>query len=40
MAISRVVSEMFNVEKYRGQGSIKVIESGVVPIERLGMVSY
>jgi len=36
MALSGVVSEIFNVEKYRdleihpGQGSIKVIESGTV----------
>ena len=35
MSLSRVVSEMFNVEKYRdlenpGQGSVKVIESGTI----------
>jgi len=30
MALSRVVSEIFNVEKYRGQGSVKVIESGTI----------
>ena len=35
MALSRVVSEIFNVEKYRdleirAQGSIKVIEYGTI----------
>jgi len=35
MALSRVVSEIFNVEKYRdlenpGQEQIKVIESGTI----------
>jgi len=38
MALSRVISEIFNVEKYRdleildilGQGSVKVIESGAI----------
>ena len=43
MALSRVVSELFNVEKYRdleipvkGQSS----SLKVVPFDRLGMVSY
>jgi len=39
MALSRVVSEIFNVEKCRYlEIWIKVIESGT--FDRLGMVSY
>jgi len=43
MTLSRVVSEIFNVEKYRdleipAKGQIKVIE--VVPFDRLVTVSY
>jgi len=43
MALSRVVSEMFNVEKYR---DLEILVRGhsksliVVPFERMGMVSY
>jgi len=43
MALSRVVSEIFNVEKYR---DLEILVKGqsrslnVVPFNRLGMVSY
>jgi len=43
MALSRVVSEIFNVEKYR---DLEILVKGqsrslkVVPWDRLGMVSY
>jgi len=43
MALSRVVSEIFNVEKYRNL-QIPVKDQSrslkVVPFDRLGMVSY
>jgi len=43
MALSRVVSEIFNVEKYRGL-EIPVKSQArslkVVPFDRLGIVSY
>jgi len=43
MALSRVVSEIFNVEKYRdlenpGQRSIKVIESGTIRLTGYGFL--
>jgi len=43
MALSRVVSEIFNIEKYRdleisGQGSIKVIESGTIQYTGYGFL--
>ena len=43
MALSRVVSEIFNVEKYRDleipvKGQSRSLK--VVPFERMGMVSY
>jgi len=43
MALSRVVSEIFNVEKYRDlempvKGQSRSLK--VVPFNRLGMVSY
>jgi len=43
MALSRVVSEIFNVEKYRGLEIPVRSQSrsfNVVPFNRLGMVSY
>jgi len=43
MALSRVVSEIFNVEKYRDlEIPVKCLSRSlkVVPFERLGMVSY
>jgi len=43
MALSRVVSEIFNVEKYRDleiqvKGQSRSLK--MVPFDRLGMVSY
>jgi len=43
MALSRVVSEIFNVEKYRDlemtvKGHSKLLK--LIPFDRLGMVSY
>jgi len=43
MALSHVVSEIFNVEKYRDlkvpvKGQSRLLK--VVPFDRLGMVSY
>jgi len=43
MALSRVVSEIFNVEKYRDpeipdNGQLRSLK--VVPFDRLGMVYY
>jgi len=43
MALSRVVCEIFDVEKYRDleipvQGQLRSLK--VVPFDRLGMVSY
>jgi len=43
MALSRIVSEIFNVEKYRNleirvRGQSRLLK--VVPFDRLGMVSY
>ena len=43
MALFRVVSEKFNVEKYRNfEIPVKgqAMSSKVVPFDRLGMVSY
>ena len=41
MAISHVVSEVFNVEKYRDlEITVKSKSLKVVPLDRLGVVSY
>jgi len=41
MALSRVVSETFNVEKYRDlEIPIKGQSRSLKPFDRLGMVSY